>query len=114
MTKVKVTKKATQEFVKFKLSTDAVWAKKALIAIYDNQTDDEVNNMCTSSLNGIGFTGADAEILTSFALQLQRRGSLSVKQMEILMKKIKKYWKQIIAISDESKLTNMVAAYAAA
>lgn len=111
MTTVRITKKATKEFVKLQLHTSASWAKKALITIYDNQTDDEAQHGHTSDLNGIGFTGTDAEILTSFAKQLMRRGSLSPKQMVIVHKKMPKYWKQIISVSDQTKLNAMVATH---
>lgn len=112
--KTKVTKTAIRNCVKFKLSTSAVWAKKALISIYCLQTDDEVATQSTHSINGVGFTGADAEILTSFAQQLMKRGDLSEKQMNIVFRKMPKYWKQIVGLSDESKLKEIAAAHVAA
>ena len=51
------TKKDTLSFVRAKLSTDPVWATKALVRIYqENQTNDEQVNQTTSHDNGIGFT----------------------------------------------------------
>lgn len=107
--KVRVTKTAIRDYLKEQLAVNDKWIKKALIEILSNQTDDEVNNECTSSLNGIGFTGADAEILTSFAKQLMRRGSLSPKQMQITRRKMPKYWKQIMGICNEEMLDKLVA-----
>tara|TARA_R100000734_G_C3288255_1_gene80540 strand:- start:84 stop:458 length:375 start_codon:yes stop_codon:yes gene_type:complete len=106
---VRVTKTATRDYLKEQLAVNDKWIKKALIEILSNQTDDEVTNECTSNLNGIGFTGADAEILTSFAKQLMRRGYLSTKQMEITRRKMPKYWKQIMGICDPNKLDKLVA-----
>lgn len=106
---VRVTKTAVRDYLKHQLAVNDKWIKKALIEILSNQTDDEVMNECTSNLNGIGFTGADAEILTSFAKQLMRRGSLSPKQMQITRRKMPKYWKQIMGICNEDKLDQLVA-----
>ena len=58
----------------------------------------------TLERNGIGFTGPDAEILTSFARQYQRRGCLSPKQMIILRRRIPAYARQIVQGSDTARL----------
>jgi hypothetical protein len=104
----KITKKQIQEFVKRKLSTDPRWTKHALLKIFEFQTAEEQDSEHTYFHNGVGFTGADGEILTSFAKQLQRKGYLSPKQMNLLFKKMPKYWKQIVSISDESKLLSII------
>lgn len=109
METVKITKKAQQEFVKTKLGTSKVWAQNALLKIYDFQTQEEQQSEHTKFINGIGFTGVDGEILSSFAKQLQVRKTLSDKQMNLLFKKMPKYWKQIIAISDENQLNSLIA-----
>jgi hypothetical protein len=56
----------------------------------------------------VGFTGADGEFLTSLAKQLQKKGYLSPKQMTFVFKKMPKYWKQILNISDEEKLIDLM------
>ena len=104
----KITKKQIQEFVKNKLSNDPRWAKHALLKIFEFQTAEEQESEHTYFHNGVGFTGADGEILSSFAKQLQRKGYLSPKQMDLLYKKMPKYWKQIVSISDEEKLLALV------
>ena len=100
----KITKSAQKEFLQRMLSTNEKWAKSALLKIYDNQTEDEQSTESTSHLNGIGFTGSDGQILSSFAKQLTTKQYLSVRQVEILLPKMKKYWKQILMISDIDKL----------
>ena len=87
----KVTKKVVREYLKEKLSTDEAWAIRALVKIYAYQTENEKEYLETNEENGVGFSGADAEILTSFAEQYRRKGYLSPKQMEIVYKKMKKY-----------------------
>ena len=106
----KVTNLQVKSFIQDKLKTNEQWAKRALILISDNQTDEEYNMGSTHVLNNMGFTGADAFILTSFAKQLKHKGWLSPKQMSIVHKKITKYWRQLKNVSDNQKLTNMVIA----
>jgi len=104
----KITKKAKKEFVKMKLSTSEKWAKTALLKIFDFQTGEEQESHCTRNLNGVGFTSIDGDILSSFAKQLENKGYLSGKQMAIVYRKMPKYWKQIIGISDEEKLNKLI------
>jgi hypothetical protein len=107
------TKKDTLAFVKTKLATDQVWALKALIRIFqENQTVDEQAAQATSHDNGIGFTGCDARFLSSLAQNYLRYGRLSDKQMCFVFKKMPKYARQVIAMSDTAKLASMVSAAA--
>lgn len=107
----KVTKKAKEQFLKEKLKSDDAWAKRALIRIFEFQTTDEKVAEHTKDHNGVGFTGFDGELLTSFAKQLNRRGYLSERQMDVLRGKMPKYWRQLVAISDQQKLDSMVLNY---
>jgi hypothetical protein len=100
----KVTKKAKKEFLKKKLGVSSQWALHALLLIFSLQTSDEQNSDETSELNGVGFTGTDANLLSSFAKQYERRGTLSPKQMVLVFKKMPKYWNQILNNSDQEKL----------
>jgi len=103
-----ITKAQIAEFVRNKLATDERWAKAALLKIYDFQTAEEQYFGDTRQHNGVGFTGADGEILSSLSNQFKTKGCLSPKQMNIVMKKMKKYTRQIIMISDSEKLVKMV------
>lgn len=89
------TKKARRQFIREKLGTDIRWATRGLLRIYDNQTDDEQRAEETKYWNNIGFTGADAHILSSFATQVLKGFSLSEKQQKILFKKMPKYSSQL-------------------
>lgn len=104
----KVTLKQKKQYLKLKLSTDYRWMTTALIRIYEFQTREEQNAQTTMHHNDVGFSGADGEILSSFAVQFQRRGSLSPRQCEIGFKKIPKYWKQLLNLSDNEKLENQI------
>jgi len=109
MSTMNATKKDTLQYVKQMLATNKVWALKALVRIYqENQTADEQAAKVTSHDNGIGFSGCDAEFLSSLAEQYLRRGNLSDKQMSFVHKKMPKYARQVIAMSDAAKLDSMV------
>ena len=105
----KVTKGAIAEYVREQLKNDERWAKHALLKIYEFQTAEEQAVGYTKIYNGVGFSGAHAEIMSSLAEQLNRKGWLSPKQMLIVHKIIHKYTRQVIMISDLNKLTAMVA-----
>ena len=106
----KVTKTQIKGFVKLKLATDPIWAQRALLKVYEFQTIDEQKRQDTVYHNGIGFTGTDGRILTSLAKQLQKYGRLSEKQMNILFKKMPKYWIQVVKVSNMAKLESLITA----
>ena len=90
------TKKARIDFIKNMLRTNRVWATKGLLRIYERQTASEQASQTTHDHNGVGFTGADAEILSSFAQQvLGNRFVGSEKQLRILHHKMPKYARQL-------------------
>jgi len=104
----KVTKSQQQAFLKDMLGKNEVWALKALKVIYDNQTIAEQASGFTQEFNGVGFSGAHGEIMSSFAEQLINRGFLTPKQKAIVFKIIPKYWKQILKVSDVEKINNQI------
>jgi len=85
------------------LSGDRTWIERSVIAIFNKQTSMEQNVEATTQNNGVGFTGADAKILTSFAKQLLKSNDrhLSVKQMVIAKKRIVKYAGQLAKIANK-------------
>ena len=92
----RITKKGLKADIQHSIRNNPVAAIKALMLIYDNQTEDEKRAEVTIEDNGIGFTGADDEFLTSLAKQYNEKGSLSRKQIEALQKSMPKYWNQLI------------------
>jgi hypothetical protein len=78
--------------------------ERAVIVIFNNQEEDEQIMESTHKANGVGFTAFDADILSSFAKQINKGRTLSAKQLEIARKpdkhgnmKIAKYWRQLQA-----------------
>lgn len=91
----------TKLFIKEKLLTDNRWLYRGILAIYEKQTYEEKNAGNTIIDNGIGFNGADAFILSSFAKQLNQGRILSVKQLAIARKRMPKYAGQLLKIAKE-------------
>ena len=100
-----MTRKALLAALKERLAQDDRWALRALTVVYMNQTADEQRVQQTIEHNGIGFSGPDAEILSSFARQYQQRGSLSPRQMHVLRRKIPSYAGQVARVADMTRLT---------
>lgn len=91
-------------YIKSKLSVDPRWAIQGLLRVYEFQTESEKNIGATTESNGVGFNGADGDILTSFANQINRGRTLSPKQLNVVYKKMPKYARQLYNIA-QSKLT---------
>lgn len=89
-------KKEVLKTLQQKLATDSRWAQRALLAIFRNQTTDEQVQGEVQHHNAKGFRCMDSYILTSFAVQLQHRGSLSQKQMVIVHQKMPIYARQLM------------------
>ena len=73
---------------------------KAVVKIYEYQTADEKDSHETKEHNNVGFNGADAPIMSSFAEFYIKRGFLSPKQLMIARKKIMKYAGQLCKIAN--------------
>lgn len=82
--------------LKQQLATRPQQAINGLMRVFANQTADEQQEGSVRVHNGVGFVPTDATILSSFAQQYQKKGSLSEKQMAILYKKMPKYARQLI------------------
>lgn len=92
----------TLKALQHKLATDTRWAHRALLAIFRNQTADEQIQANVTHHNSMGFRCMDSEILTSFANQLQQRGTLSPKQMVIIHRLMPKYARQLMKFYGEA------------
>ena len=69
---------------------------RAMLEIYNRQTTDEQKYQDTHLYNSVGFTGVDANIMSSFTEYYKKYNKLSPKQMAIARKKMKKYWSQLL------------------
>lgn len=84
------------------VSGDTKWIEHAVVAIFYKQTESEKAADNTHHRNGVGFTSADANIMSIFAKWLMKGKSnhLSQKQMDIAKKKIVKYAGQLTKIAN--------------
>lgn len=98
------TKNAIKEAIKKSITENDEKAIKAMLRIFQYQTESEKVTGSASVFNGVGFTGNDAEILTSFCQQYKQRGFLSAKQMVLLKRKIGKYASQLTRLAIENGL----------
>lgn len=73
---------------------------KGLLVVYSLQSDGEKEIAETVEHNGVGFTGFDAEFLTSLARQLLTSGRLSARQMVFARKKMLKYAGQLAKVAN--------------
>lgn len=92
-----------QEEIKEKLvSGNRMWVEHGVVAIFNKQTESEKHSDETHHLNGVGYNGTDARIMSSFAKWLisGKNHHLSDKQFTIAHKKIVKYSKQLTKIAN--------------
>jgi len=84
------------------LETNDRAVEKALLVLLEKQTASERSSEVAIETNGVGFSGFDAEIFTSFAKQVRDGKRLSRAQLLVCRKptrggiKIGKYWKQLL------------------
>ena len=94
------TKKEKVAFVKQMLASNPAWAVRGLLKIYEFQTEAEQRVGETNEDNGVGFSGCDAHILSSFADQIKNGRQMSEKQMAIIYKKMPRYSRQLVKIAE--------------
>lgn len=100
----------TPESIRALLQTNDRAVERAILRLYERQTYAEQNAKTTSESNGIGFNGADAELLSSFAEQLKAGRHLTPArtkpdgrmggQMYYARRKILKYARQLAEIAN--------------
>lgn len=72
---------------------------KAMLLINEFQTLEELVECSTLEQNGYGFNSVDGTIATSYCEQLAKKHWLSEKQLKVVRKIMKKYWKQLYELS---------------
>ena len=88
--------------LKQQISTRDNQALKALVTVFNKQTEDEHMAEDVRVYNNMGFTPFDAEFMTSLAKQYISKNYLSPKQLAYVKKIMPKYARQLIeqAIKD--------------
>jgi len=111
-------KKEKKQFIKDLLLRDDLIGReanfRALLRIFQLQTKSEQFTEYTIEWNGVGFSGTDAEFLTSLAKQFIKKHSLSHNQYRSLQKNMKKYAGQLLKIAlediapDDCNIENLI------
>lgn len=91
----------TKQTIADRIASDDRALERGILAIYARQTADEQATEATRHRNGAGFTGADAELLSSFAKQIQRGRRLTAKQLPYARRKMAKYAGQLLRVAKE-------------
>lgn len=95
------------------------WLVRAIICIFEHQTADEQTSEQTKYDNGVGFSGVDSQILSSFAKRIIEHGQarfpryqspLSVRQLEIARRLMPKYSLQLVRIAKANHNKAMIVA----
>ena len=102
-------KDAIKTHIQNQLATNPAWAVKALVKLYTYQTAAEQAVGHTEEDNGVGFSGVDSTILSSFAEQINKGRTLSVKQMAIVYKRMPRYWRQVAGFIPADRMAEIEA-----
>lgn len=73
---------------------------KALVALYNRQTEDEQETRETTEQNGVGFNGVDGKFLSGVAEGFKKYGRLTDGQKKAVRKSLKKYCGQLVDIAN--------------
>jgi len=90
----------TAEEIKALLAESDKAVARAILAIYNRQTEDEQTIKETTDHNGIGYNGVDANFMSSLAQFYQTKGFLSSGQLKYGRKAIMKYAGQLTEIAN--------------
>lgn len=94
-------KKWTKEEIKEKLKTDDRWLYRAIFVIFEKQTYEEQNIEATVKANGVGFTGADARLMSYLAKWVKQHGRLNEKWRAEARRRMVKYSGQLAKIANK-------------
>lgn len=93
--------------IKTKLATDQAWVEKAILKLFENQTEDEQRSEETKHKNGIGFSGCDGRIFSYYARYLSQGRHLSGKHLEKAFKRVPKYAGQILQMIEQKSQSSL-------
>ena len=96
-------KKYTVNEIKEKLSTNKDWVERAIVVLFDYQTDQEKVHGVTQEEKGVGFTHADASFGTKCAKWIKSGKHLDGQFLEDAFRKMPKYARQLWKLIDEDR-----------
>lgn len=93
------TNKQWESYLKQLVKTNDVALFRAIVLIYENQTEEEKYAGESVEDNKIGFSKYDARELSAIALKIKARKPLSKAEVARSRIKMPKYWRQLMVIS---------------
>ena len=91
--------KQWEEYLKNLLKTNNKALFKAIVLVYDSQTEEEKRTNESVEDNKIGFSKIDAKDLSAIARKIKREEILTKGEFAKSRNKMPKYWKQLMIIS---------------
>lgn len=95
-------KKEWKRYLHNLLKTNDTALLRAVVIVYEGQTQEEVYSYKSLENNGVGFNKFDAEFLTGIAHKIKLGKKITDEEMYILRTKMPKYWRQLMKISKEN------------
>lgn len=100
--------KQWERYIKDLLKNDDKALLRAIVIIYDNQTEEEKRKRLSISENKIGFSKIDVEVMSKIANKIKDGKLLTEGELEMSRNKMTKYWKQLMVYSkNRAELKNM-------
>jgi len=92
------TKRDVMGFIRMKLKSNDIWAKKACVSLYEQQTEWEKKNHISNGHNNVGFDRNDSPLLTGIACRIVKHQE-TIKDIERLKKMIWHYAAQLVCLA---------------
>ena len=86
----------TKETIQQNLQSNPMWIERALVVLFNRQTNDEQKTQDTREWNGMGFNKPDSRYLSYCSKWVIGGRHLNEKHLLKCGSKLPKYWKQIL------------------
>jgi len=94
-------------FMKMKLKSNSVWAKRAAVVLLEQQTENERRNHLSCGHNNSGFGRNDSPRLTKIACRINQHRE-TTQDIECLQRLLPRYAGQLICIADDKDNCKML------
>ena len=94
-------KENLKKYYKIKLTSDQRWLERAVVAIFERQTNDEQVIEGTKYQNNRGYRPSDAKQMSYYAKWIMSGKHLNNYHANVAVKRIEKYIGQLIIISQQ-------------
>ena len=105
------TRKEIVSFMRWRIRYDWEWTKKAVLTLYNRQTESEKRKGISDQHNDIGFSGYDAPYLTFVAIRINKKEEFDASEKAEIQRIIRRYGEQMVEASDVDKLEKALHEY---